>query len=992
MSVIDTRPDSLGGESATLESQRVWKAAGKNDLDFASQRLRNRLRAKMFGVQASPIKIGRYAVLETVGSGGMGVVYSAYDDQLDRKVAVKLLRDPTDDDESSVGKGRLLREAQALAKVSHPNVVQVYEAGTFDDRVFVAMEFLPGPDLRSWLHEGPRPWQDVLRYYGQAGRGLVAAHKEGIIHRDFKPANLLFGSDGNVRVVDFGLARAAGGSTLAAGEVVQGQRSGAFSVELTQTGEIMGTPAYMAPEQARHERVDKYSDQYSFCVALYEALFGYRPHKGRNTAEVMLAVSEGEVEPPPRNTKVPARVVRAIMRGLSAEPADRFPSIEALLVELAPPSRVGLRLFGGATAVAGLGAFLAFSTAEAPCPGFEDGLADAWGADRKSAVRASFEGSGAYAAEATATAVAERLDRYSSAWTEARQDACAAHLVRKEQSAPLHDLRVACLLERRAELDALTQMFTDADAQMVAQARDAAAELSSVASCADVRVDGHVLDNDNSRELRVQLATTQAYYKAGRYPAALALVDQVIEESTPGEVDDSQPVTDRPLAAVRAQALFHRAVIQGRRRAHASAVEAYESAVQLAEQLGDDELGARALAGLAYQQAHISESADAARSLEWATRKLARLGSASDSELSLAVLDARVHVAWATNQLEDASVYAQNLVEARRRQLDPADPRLIEAMSGLAGVLDDSRRIEEARTRYRELHSLVVETYGEEHPRAAEALLELGLSFHNSGDYSDAKKPLLRAEEIFVATQGADAPALLNVNKLLGNVAIYEGQLEEAERRAQRVKALAATQELAAAHELDALGLLADVDRAREDHAAVAEHFREYIALYDSAPVAEHELRSLLARAMFAVHLAEAGDAEAAEAAQLALFHLKDHDEPFLVSLGLSAWLVIANDAYRQGDNGRTVEVISKALQPWESVEPTDENIRLERARLRWTLARAMAGTDLSQARSIAGLARQTLAELEPEAPQIAEIDGWMAELAPRRELNHRAG
>ena len=480
MSATDTHPDALHGDSDTLRSQRVWKAAAEPDLDFESQRLRASLRSKMFGVAAAPISIGRFKVLETVGSGGMGVVYAAYDEELDRRVAVKLLRSGVGDD-ASVGKGRLLREAQALAKLSHPNVVQVYEAGTFDGRVFLAMEFLPGPTLRDWLLDEPRPWRQVLDHFVEAGEGLAAAHREGIVHRDLKPANLLLGSDGRVRVVDFGLARADGPVRVDAPDDGETEPSSAFGIELTQTGEIMGTPAYMAPEQARQEGVDARSDQYSFCVALYEGLFGQRPHVGRSTAEVIVAVAEGIVQPPPRGTKVPARVTRAIMRGLSADPARRFPSMSALLVELSPERRGWWKWAAAGTAVAAV--LTAFIPGPSPCPSFDDALDPAWSPAQRAALEQAFAASGAPQSEAAARHVGAQLDAYAAQWLEARRDACESHLERHEQSARLHDLRVACLLERRVELSTLARTLGEADATVVEHAPEAVLELPSPAAC-----------------------------------------------------------------------------------------------------------------------------------------------------------------------------------------------------------------------------------------------------------------------------------------------------------------------------------------------------------------------------------------------------------------------------------------------------------------------------------------------------------------------------
>ena len=203
-------------------------------------------------------RMGRYEIERLIGAGGMGVLYVAKDTKLDRHVALKLMRPHYADE---VGRARLLREAQAMARLSHPNVVNVFDLGEVDERVFVAMEFVEGGTLRDWL-KSPHPVSEVLQLFRQAGEGLLAAHRAGIVHRDFKPENVLIGADGRARVTDFGLARP--GEFLE--QPLKQHGAGAAPIDLTQTGTVLGTPAYMSPEQLRLEPADARSDQYSFCV------------------------------------------------------------------------------------------------------------------------------------------------------------------------------------------------------------------------------------------------------------------------------------------------------------------------------------------------------------------------------------------------------------------------------------------------------------------------------------------------------------------------------------------------------------------------------------------------------------------------------------------------------------------------------------------------------------------------------------------------------
>ncbi|MEX1368091.1 MAG: serine/threonine-protein kinase [Nannocystaceae bacterium] len=303
---------------------------------------------------AEPTRIGRFVVIKRIGEGGMGMVYAAYDDALDRKVAVKLLH-PRRSGAADEAQARLFREAQAIARLSHPSVIHVYEVGTWQEQVYLAMEFVDGTTLSQWQRHEGRTWPEVLEAYVAAGRGLAAAHAAGIVHRDFKAANVLVRRDGAVRVVDFGLARQElelatmprpdeppdeqAPALVPASESM----SGPDAAPLTRTGVIMGTPAYMAPEQHLGQRADLRSDQFSYCVSLYEALYGFRPFPGENLPALRRNVLAGRLERPPRYTDIPPRIFRVLEQGLSSHPEDRFPSMEPLLDELTHDPRVALR-------------------------------------------------------------------------------------------------------------------------------------------------------------------------------------------------------------------------------------------------------------------------------------------------------------------------------------------------------------------------------------------------------------------------------------------------------------------------------------------------------------------------------------------------------------------------------------------------------------------------------------------------------------------------
>ncbi len=306
-----------------------------------NQRIKQLVKASLFASAQPPVKIGRYTVVRPIGAGGMGMVYAAYDDELNRKIAVKLLRSGS----SEHDRARLFREAQAMAKLSHPNVLTVHEVGTFEDQVYVAMEFVRGQNLRDWLREAPRPWRTIIDRFVLAGRGLAAAHAVGLVHRDFKPANVLVGDDGQIMVSDFGLVRSAGdGSNELSQRPQMSPLQMPLSTSLTMTGMIMGTPAYMSPEQHLGQASDARSDQFSFCVALYEALYGVLPFAGETLLELAQTVTTGQLRDPPRDSKVPVWVWRLLLRGLATTPAERWPTIDELLDELSRDPERAARL------------------------------------------------------------------------------------------------------------------------------------------------------------------------------------------------------------------------------------------------------------------------------------------------------------------------------------------------------------------------------------------------------------------------------------------------------------------------------------------------------------------------------------------------------------------------------------------------------------------------------------------------------------------------
>ena len=455
-----TEPRPILGHATTLGSDAAMHRAGTDPPPVVgtATTLGSAAAMQRGAPTPTPTRVGRYYVLEGLGAGGMGVILAAYDPELDRRVAVKLLRAGP----GPLASARLLREAQALARVSHPNVVQIHDTGVQDDQVFLAMELVDGVNLRVWLDEGPRPWRTILRVFVEAGRGLAAAHAAGIVHRDFKPENVLIGRDGRARVADFGLARqVAETSDVAATEPVP---STSLAASLTASGAILGTPAYMSPEQFAGTRADERSDLFSFCVALYEALYRRRPFAGDDLPTLVGNMLSGRVQDPPAGP-VPRTILALLRRGLAHAPAARPASMEALLAGLTydPSARRNRWLVaaGLATAASGLTAALTLATprAAASVCTAEDTLVDLWNPDVKAALADKI--AAVVASPAARAHVDAGLDAYARDWQAARHDACIDHH-RGGESDAVFDARTRCLDRRRSALDGALRLLRDA--------------------------------------------------------------------------------------------------------------------------------------------------------------------------------------------------------------------------------------------------------------------------------------------------------------------------------------------------------------------------------------------------------------------------------------------------------------------------------------------------------------------------------------------------
>jgi len=854
--------------------------------------------------------VGRYLVLDKVGSGGMGIVYAAYDPELDRKIALKLLR-PGVRGRAEVARARLLREAQALARLSHPAVIAVHDVGTFEDQVFVAMEFVDGVDMAQWLRKR-RSWREVLPIMRQAGEGLAAAHAAGVIHRDFKPENVLIARDGRVRVLDFGLARTAADPTIersSDGEMVEdlvaiarsqasistqvgeriampeGERANvgplAAGTKLTQAGAVMGTPAYMAPEQHTGGNIDARSDQFSYCVALYEALYGERPFAGETAPEIAYHVVRGRVREPPRDgAPVPAWIRKVLVRGLAVVPTERWSDMQALLAALAadPAARqrrlalatLGLGVLGAGGLV--LSAFV--RPDEEVCRGAERKLDGIWDATVRGEIEGAFAKSERpYAADAFASTAAQ-LDAYTARVVAIHTDACEATAIRKEQSQDLLDRRMTCIERRLKDVRALTRLLRQADDEAVARAAEAASALPSLEPCNDLEAlvaGGAPLPPEEAG----RVAEIEDMLAAGRQQLRLA------------DYADSRATATGALAAARdsghAPTIAQALLLLGRAELQmgdaAEAERALFDAAWTADAAGDDRVRAEAWKDLVWIAGRDRDRHDeAGRMAESAAHALERAGGDP-------LIEAELHNNLGVNarrrgDIATAITEHERALQLRREHLAADDPALGDSLLNLGIALTDAQRLDEADSALADAEEILRTRFGEAHPRFASALQSRGIVKHLRGDHGSAAEMLARATAIRERVLPRENPDLAGSMHDLGVVLLAAGRHAEARDR------------LAAALALRESTL-------PEGHASIANSLTDlgkaHLELGEIAPAAE-----VLARAL-AIREATAPDAPATSETRFAYARALWHDAPAR-ALELARR---ARDAYAPGSADR---------------------------------------------------------------------------------------
>lgn len=829
---------------ATATMQAIAMADGQPGADpaispgrIAPRRRRQRSSLSVLGQGAS---VDRYMVLEMVGTGAMSMVYAAYDPKLDRRVALKILRPHG----SGTARQRLAREARALARLSHANVVQVYDVGVHGDYLFVAMELIEGKSLNEWCRSVPAPsWREILRVYLEAARGITAAHEKGLVHRDIKPANILIGTDGQVRVADFGLAAAidrdAGSShdpgsedsvySLSSSESGRADLS-ARELRLTRTGTLVGTPGFMAPEQHMGGEVGPAADRYSFCAALYQSLYGMLPftagngpHKLKELLECKLA---GIVSPPPADTDVPAWLRQALLVGLAAAPEDRYPSMDALISALmADPVRRRRAMLKSAGAVVLSAALVTVAVLGwtqrshgSPCAGVSRELAGVWNDDVRALLEGAFAASGRADASDTAVRVGRVLDRQAAAWIELRARQCSAHA--EMSGSELAARQEYCLMRRRSELRAVTALFAnpgDRDMKsLLANAISIADSLPAVALCenaeelsravplpADPAMRGHIQDlHRELDELRVLRQVGRARDVLARGKALLAramatgytpLMARVMFEVAQIEDDageyDSAEHTAFEALRLAARARDDRLIaeiwskwlyIVGYRRArYAEAMNMIKVVEVAAERAGDEFLRAKAIDYFGIIYGRMGQYERAREHYQEALRLFEKVLGAEHGVTG--VVHGHLGSALANlGRFAESAVQHRRALEIVERAYGANHPWIPVFVANLASVLEDLGRFEEANTLNQRALSLSLMTMDADHPFIARRRTQLAQVLLALGELDVARDTLERAAAIHEAAVGPEHPDLADTLAWLGRVLVARGDLQRA--------------------------------------------------------------------------------------------------------------------------------------------------------------------------------------------------------------------
>lgn len=966
-------------------------------------------------------KLGRYVVMAQLGRGGMGVVYAAYDPELDRKVAVKLLGGDT----AKLAEERLQREARAMAQLAHPNVVTVYDVGTLADRLWIAMEFIDGLTLADWIRARPRNWREVLVMFLAAGEGLVAAHRAGIVHRDFKPDNVMIGADGRARVMDFGLARAGALESSQSGSYESGEPSDVASSvgAITRAGSLVGTPRYMAPEQWEGAPVDARTDEFAFCMALWEALYGRLPMAGDTLAAQALAVTTGRFVPAPTRTRVPGWVRKACRRGLAVDPDQRYGSMIELLRALRRDPAPRRRALFGAAVVAALGggawvdAELEATRRDTACLAAATGLDAVWNEPIRVEIRDAILASGSPHADTTFERSMPWLDLFQQRWSATAEATCRAATIAGELPPERAWHIAACLDEGRAEFGQWIDELRRGQRSLVRSAVTVSSSLSDPRSCsAEARLSDHEPGAWAARaeltDMRRELRRAAVLRRAHQYAPAAAMTSAIEHRAAAL----GAPIV---LAMARHEAgmIAHTRGDVKAARLHfesayytAGAAAADELAIDAAKwlafiigyELGQIELGLvwGRLAEMTLDRMHVG-AVDLRRAnldsdlgtidlqrgdLDAALRRFSRSVAVLEQLLGvdhpeiIPVLNNLGTAHHARGEYVEATAILTRVVELEAKNLGPEHSNVALARGNLSAILMARGELEAARAGFEWTAEVLERTRGPQHPDVAAALLNLSLAESNLGAHESALGHALRAASIREVAYDADSDLLAATLSSVGDLH---------QRLGQHAAALAAHRRALVIYEHNhgpAYPSLSDplcgIAAVRLAEGALDEARAYYMRALgiDEAEPEPAAVRALVGLGDIALARKDYAAARELFGRALAIDErAHGHDHPTLTR----ALRGVGEAQIGLGEASAAVATLARALQLHEATAFAP----VEAAVTRFALARALwsVGAERSRAVAEATAARDALVGAGDKARvRLTEVDAWLSK-RPRR-------
>ncbi|HEY3450245.1 MAG TPA: serine/threonine-protein kinase, partial [Myxococcales bacterium] len=706
--------------------------------------------------------VGRYLVLDLIGEGGMGAVYSAYDPDLGRKVAIKLVKLSGQD--PGQARARLVREAQAMARVSDPNVLAVFDAGELGDEFFMAMELVDGASLWAWQKQASRSRREILKAYLAAGAGLWAAHREGLVHRDFKPENVLVGKDGRVRVADFGLAH----SDPCAGPPLDELPPTNCSVQAaTIAGAVCGTPAYMAPEQFLGEATDARTDQFSFCAAMWEALAGQAPFGGDDFASLRKHVLAGELLPPV--LPLTRRQRSALARGLSRDPQDRFGDMGELLAILRYDwTRQAGRIAGWVVAAVAAGALglgaLALHYDRTRCEREADSAAQAaWNPSRRAAVAESLGTSGlAPASVEQALAV---LDADSEEWKQSQRSAC----LNRRDGGPSAQGAGRCLERHALRVGTTIANLSQPSPRLVELAGPALEQLGHAADCLAPR-SAPLPDSPEVSALRGSLESAAWALDLGRSA-------EVVESSR--ALRESARRLGARAEAARAGLLLAKALHQT--EGLGQVLETLRAAVRDADAGDDDALMVESRITLGgYLAIEFARSAEAEQVALDADAVLERIRRPPRLELDL--VDLRAVLAANAGRTEESLELFRRAAATARQAFGQNSGHEAFELARLATALARAGRLAESAEAFERSLRASESARFEQPASHANAWINLAQVRYRQGKPTEALECTDRAAATLAAGKATSAPALLRIDLVRASAFEAQAKLEEAGR------------------------------------------------------------------------------------------------------------------------------------------------------------------------------------------------------------------